>query len=59
LQQTPSAQKPESQSATAAHTEPSGRLPLPHLPPLQVTPSAQSLLVAHEARHLLVAASQL
>src|SRR4051812_22755905 len=47
LQQTPSAQKPDSQSPWVAQVEPSGFLPEPHLPCTQATPPAQSLLAVH------------
>jgi hypothetical protein len=56
LQQTPSAQNPEAQSAFAAHTAPRGlgpQLPLTHF-----TPPVQSPSLAHVEKHLFVLVSQ-
>jgi hypothetical protein len=59
LQQMPSAQKPDSQSANRAQVEPSGFFPVPHFPAEHGWPPAQSLLLVQDVKHVPLAGLQL
>jgi hypothetical protein len=56
LQQTPSAQKPAAQSASAVHTAPRGFLP--QLPETHFRPLTQSASAVHDAKQRWVVSSQ-